>query len=116
MYCQPDFSYQMTTDYQQYAPVGPYQPSNIQQYHGNLQYSPTNPPDRPSPSFRIEDILLQSKAGNAAAYGGGAYPGQHYTSYSALQHNCIGERDYQGNIYFKKFFSFQLYLFGINSK
>eukprot|EP00794_Sanderia_malayensis_P013789 gene13789-15232_t len=53
------------------APVG-YDVQQLQAYplptYGSpSQYSPTSPVDRPSPSFRIDDILLQSKNGHHVA-------------------------------------------------
>ena len=103
MYCQPgDFPYQIQTEYQEYVPQGvPYhQATQLPPFHnGNISpYSPTTPPDRPSPSFRIEDILLQNKVGTVHSYGNPGYPVQHYGGFQngQLTHSCIGEREYQG--------------------
>ncbi|XP_057316305.1 brain-specific homeobox protein homolog [Hydractinia symbiolongicarpus] len=101
MYCQPEFSYHMQPEYQQFQQHLQYQGNHLQEYQngGISPYSPTTPSDRPSPSFRIEDILLQNKGGPTQPYGN-VYPiDQSYAAFQNgnLTHGCIGEREYEGN-------------------
>ena len=73
MYCQQQYPYQMEHPHQQHTAVSAYGLQHMSSYpvpnyvSGATPYSP--PSDRPSPpSFRIEDILLQSRNGHLPSY------------------------------------------------
>ena len=77
MYCQQQYAYQtehphVEHTHQQHSPTSVYPIQHMQAYSmpNYVSTAPYSPPsDRPSPpSFRIEDILLQSKNGHIPAY------------------------------------------------
>ena len=118
MYCQPQYTYPY--EYQQYSPTTGYsiQAVTVPSYGSTSPYSPGS--DRPSPSFRIEDILVQGKNAHLA---GLSYPnglsssgdmhGHHrithipyqspYGLTSQTMHSCGSptDKDYPGMYYFK---------------
>ena len=62
MFCPPEYPYQMATEYQNFESQQAYPGQTLQAYNTSISaYSPPSTQDRPSPSFRIEDILLQNK-------------------------------------------------------
>lgn len=96
MYCQQQEYYQMPTDYQSYGAGLSYQGNNMPNYPSDISlYSPNSPADRPSPSFRIEDIIQNNKAGNPYA---SMYPSGHYPPFptESLSHTGLLNKDYQG--------------------
>ena len=103
MYCQQEFPYQMPADYQQYAtgpPVG-YQPNAFTQCHAeNISpYNTAPQTDRPSASFRIDDLILRGDGGKTSGlHSYGYLPGPHYPSYpnGSSNHGCLTDKDYQG--------------------
>lgn len=100
MYCQQPEYYQMPTDYQAYVGSGlPYQGINMPNYPPSdiSLYSPNSPADRPSPSFRIEDIIHNNKTCSGNPYAN-MYPSNHYPPFAAdsLQHGGVLNKDYQG--------------------
>lgn len=110
MYCPQQEYYQMPGDYQSYGPSHQcmsYTPNNIPNYTNEIPlYSPNSPVDRPSASFRINDII-QSKPG--APYGGGMYQNTHFQAFAgnqSLNHGCLMNKDYQGKIFDGNEFNF----------
>ena len=107
MYCQAEYMFQTPVDFQGYAPNIPYQSNATippyQQQNDVSMYSPTST-DRPSPSFRIEEILSQ-KSGGGHPYGMYANNG-HYPQFPngpGLPHGYMLDKEYPGNFYFSSF-------------
>jgi len=117
MYCQTDYLYQMPADYHGYGGAQQLQyeantPEQhyLQQNDASVQYSPTAT-DRPSPSFRIEDILVP-KGGTIAGHPYGMYQNNgHFGQYTngSLQNGYLLEKEYQGT--YSLLFSLYRYLF-----
>jgi len=99
----PSYHHQMNPDFQQHYPNQTYPPTapSLQPYTNTIPpYSPSSPQDRPSPSFRIEDILLQNKASGHTPGGpyANVYQNPYYPNYnnSVITHGCMNDRDLQG--------------------
>ena len=101
MFCPPEYPYQMATEYQDFESQQAYPGQTLQAYNTSVSaYSPLSTQDRPSPSFRIEDILLQNKVGVYAGLPYGAYSTAYYANYQnvAITHSYINDREIQGKV------------------
>ena len=107
MFCSSEFMYQMPSDFQQYdigtaAEVAGYQHnstnvlSHYQQQHQQQQnHISMYNNDRPSPSFRIDDILVQKGHPYASAiYSNSGHFGQYGSG------GFHSDKDYQGMLDF----------------
>ena len=114
MFCSSEFMYQMPGDFQQQYDIGTaaevagyqHNTTNVLSHYQQQQQQQNDMSiynsDRPSPSFRIDDILVQKGNPYAAAmYSNSGHFGQYG---SAGFHS---DKDYQG----MNFFFFQIFLY-----